>query len=80
MKMDPVTKKIRLVNVALFLSYFLFLAIFFISTALRLFSISTILLYILIFYPSIIPFVVLFLEQRPVEEKKQKLSEHTNGN
>lgn len=78
--MDSATLKIRLISVTLFLSYFLFLAVFFIFTALRLFSVSTALLYILIFYPSIIPFVVLLLEQRPVEEKHQKLSEHKNGN
>lgn len=69
-----------MINVCLFLSYFVFLILFFIFTVMRMNLVATILIYILILFPNTVPLIVIFIEQSKVEKKKAKSFEHTDGN
>lgn len=48
----------------LYLCYFILFAAFLMSIQLRIESISNLLIYILIIYPSIVPFVLIILDQQ----------------
>ncbi|WP_157800342.1 hypothetical protein [Sporolactobacillus pectinivorans] len=70
----PITPEERtLLSVLLFLSYFLLLFIFFVCVLLRMDMFSKIMLFLLISWSSIVPFLVVFLEERKDETKKNQL-------
>ncbi|MCQ2008713.1 hypothetical protein NOM01_01760 [Sporolactobacillus sp. STSJ-5] len=63
----------------LYLSYFVFLFIFFIFVLLRIPIGANVLLYLLIFFPSVMPFIIIYLDQSKEEKKKaEKMEKEAN--
>ncbi|MDD9150269.1 MULTISPECIES: hypothetical protein [unclassified Sporolactobacillus] len=68
-------------TVWLMLSYFFLLILFFIFILLRLDTWSAIMIYCLIFWVTLVPLTVIFLEEKndelnEIKENEKKLSEH----
>lgn len=59
----------------LYLSYFILLFIFFIFVILRITIGADVLLYMLILFPGIMPFVIIYLDQSKDEKNKAKKME-----
>ncbi|MFT8310860.1 MAG: hypothetical protein ABF629_06820 [Sporolactobacillus sp.] len=63
----------------LYLSYFVLLFIFFIFVVLRITIGADVLMYLLILFPGIMPFVIIYLDQSKEEKKKtQKMEKDAN--
>ncbi|MCL1630667.1 hypothetical protein M3N64_01695 [Sporolactobacillus sp. CPB3-1] len=62
-------------SIILFLSFFVFLAVFFIFVFFRLSFFSSFFAYILVLFPNTVPFIVLYLEENKTEQQKARHAE-----
>lgn len=68
-----------MLTVFLFLSYFVLLFIFFISVFFRIDVLSSILMYSMIAWLCIVPFIVIYIDARKYELKKSKIEKKKNN-